>query len=90
MPMKLFVLLGLLLAPLLAVTPVADAAPTCGGPDEQVNLVKVHLWYGSGGCYGFYSEPIRYYTCSLPGVDVNRAYALVHLSGCYQLVLLEP
>lgn len=72
---------------LLAAAP-AVAGPSCGTPDEHLNLVDTDVWYGGGGCYG--ADVRLTWACPMRPVGVDRPYAIAQTDLCSTVVLVQP
>ncbi len=83
-----FVLVGLLAGTVLAAVPTVTAGPSCGTPDEHINLTDTDIWYGGlGECTGVSTPPQIWCNSSL-GVD--RPYARVWEEDCGVTVVVQP
>jgi hypothetical protein len=85
--------LGLIAASLLAIpamialAPTASAGPSCGSPDEHINLVPTDIWYGGGGCYGVQTQSQPW---CLSNFGVDRPYAKVWVRDCGVEAKVQP
>lgn len=68
----------------------ATAGPSCGTPDEEINLVDTRIWYGSGGCYGLVIVWFPPTFCPSDMFGVDRPYAQAEANACAAIVLLQP
>ena len=90
MRLRIFLLTALLLGIGSFAARPASAGPSCGTPDEHLNLVPTSIWYGSNGCYGVAILWLPPQLCPAPDPLVDRPYAEVIVSACGAVVLLQP
>lgn len=88
-PLRPLLALLLLLPAAFAAIPSADAAPSCGTPDEHLNLVDTDVWYGGGGCYGA-SNRLDNFACLIFPIGVDRPYAVARTWICRTDVVVQP